>query len=77
MAGIEDSRKSSGKSGPKDQVALHYYYTSPSHWCTTHGPLLPLRKSHIIPGFQQTTYRKREKDIALLEKVVRVVLRIG
>ena len=27
---------SSGKSGPKDQVALHYYYTSPSHWCTTH-----------------------------------------
>ena len=32
----------SGKSGPKDQVALHYYYTSPSHWCTTHGPLLPL-----------------------------------
>jgi len=21
----------SGKSGPKDQVALHYYYTSPSH----------------------------------------------
>ena len=22
----------SGKSGPKDQVALHYYYTSPSHW---------------------------------------------
>ena len=25
----------SGKSGPKDQVALHYYYTSPSHWCTT------------------------------------------
>jgi len=26
---------SSGKSGPKDQVALHYYYTSPSHWCTT------------------------------------------
>ena len=32
----------SGKSGLKDQVALHYYYTSPSHWCTTHGPLLPL-----------------------------------
>jgi len=28
--------KRSGKSGPKDQVALHYYYTSPSHWCTTH-----------------------------------------
>ena len=28
--------KSSGKSGPKDQAALHYYYTSPSHWCTTH-----------------------------------------
>ena len=26
----------SGKSGPKDQVALHYYYTSPSHLCTTH-----------------------------------------
>jgi len=26
----------SGKSEPKDQVALHYYYTSPSHWCTTH-----------------------------------------
>ena len=26
----------SGKSGPKDQVALHYYYTSPLHWCTTH-----------------------------------------
>jgi len=26
----------SGKSGPKDQVALRYYYTSPSHWCTTH-----------------------------------------
>ena len=26
----------SGKSGPKDQVALHYYYTSSSHWCTTH-----------------------------------------
>jgi len=26
----------SGKSGPTDQVALHYYYTSPSHWCTTH-----------------------------------------
>ena len=26
----------SGKSGPKDQVALHYYCTSPSHWCTTH-----------------------------------------
>ena len=26
----------SGKSGPKDQVALHYYYTSPSHWCTTY-----------------------------------------
>jgi len=25
----------SGKSEPKDQVALHYYYTSPSHWCTT------------------------------------------
>ena len=25
----------SGKSGPKDQVALHYYYTSPLHWCTT------------------------------------------
>jgi len=23
-------RKVSGKSGPKDQVALHYYYTSPS-----------------------------------------------
>jgi len=23
-------------------VALHYYYTSPSHWCTTQGPLLPL-----------------------------------
>jgi len=30
------STKPSGKSGPKDQVALHYYYTSPSHWCTTH-----------------------------------------
>ena len=30
------SRAHSGKSGPKDQVALHYYYTSPSHWCTTH-----------------------------------------
>jgi len=28
--------KSSGKSGPKDQVALLHYYTSPSHWCTTH-----------------------------------------
>ena len=28
--------RSSGKSGPKDQVALHCYYTSPSHWCTTH-----------------------------------------
>ena len=28
--------RTSGKSGPKDQVALHYYYTSPSHWCTTH-----------------------------------------
>jgi len=28
--------KCSGKSGPKDQVAVHYYYTSPSHWCTTH-----------------------------------------
>ena len=27
---------SSGKSGPKDQVALHYHYTSPSHWCMTH-----------------------------------------
>jgi len=26
----------SGKSGPKDQVALHYYYTSGSHLCTTH-----------------------------------------
>ena len=26
----------SGNSGPKDQVALHYYYTSLSHWCTTH-----------------------------------------
>jgi len=26
----------SGKSGPKDQVALHYYYTSGSHWCMTH-----------------------------------------
>ena len=26
--------RSSGKSGPKDQVALHYSYTSPSHWCT-------------------------------------------
>ena len=32
----------SGKSGPMDQVALHYYYTLPSHWCMTHGPLLPL-----------------------------------
>ena len=32
----------SGKSGPMDQVALRYYYTLPSHWCTTHGPLLPL-----------------------------------
>jgi len=30
------STRTSGKSGPKDQVALHYYYTSPSHWCTTH-----------------------------------------
>jgi len=30
------SPPSSGKSGPKDQVALLYYYTSPSHWCTTH-----------------------------------------
>jgi len=29
-------RGPSGKSGPKDQVALHYYYTSPSHWFTTH-----------------------------------------
>jgi len=29
----------SGKSGPKDQVALHYYYTSLSHWCTTHEVL--------------------------------------
>ena len=29
----------SGKSGPKDQVALHCYYTSPSHWCTTHEVL--------------------------------------
>ena len=28
--------ETSGKSGPKDQVALHYYYTSPSHCCTTH-----------------------------------------
>jgi len=26
----------SGKSGPKDQVALHYYCALPSHWCTTH-----------------------------------------
>jgi len=26
----------SGKSVPKDQVALHYYYTSPSRWWTTH-----------------------------------------
>jgi len=24
----------SGKSGPNDQVALYYYYTSPLHWCT-------------------------------------------
>ena len=36
----------SGKSGPKDQVALRYYCASPSiaptHWCTTHDPLLPL-----------------------------------
>ena len=32
----------SGKSGPKEQVALHYYYTSPSHRCTSHGSLLPL-----------------------------------
>jgi len=29
-------RGPSGKSGPKDQVALHYYYTSPSHWFTNH-----------------------------------------
>jgi len=27
-------RMFSGKSVPKDQVALHYYYTSPSYWCT-------------------------------------------
>ena len=32
----DDDDDGSGKSGPKDQVALHYYYTSPSHWCTTH-----------------------------------------
>ena len=32
----ERQTTTSGKSGPKDQVALHYYYTSPSHWCTTH-----------------------------------------
>jgi len=35
-------RNDSGKRGPKDQVALHHYHISPSHWCTTHGPLLPL-----------------------------------
>ena len=36
QAGCLSCRPTSGKSGPKDQVALHYYYTSPSHWCTTH-----------------------------------------
>ena len=44
------SGRDSGKSGPKDQVALHYCYTSPSHWCTTHGPLLPLGRDDI-PAF--------------------------
>ena len=34
--GVDIIIVTSGKSGPKDQVALHYYYTSPSHWCTTH-----------------------------------------
>jgi len=29
---VLDVGRLSGKSGPKDQVALHYYYTSPSHW---------------------------------------------
>ena len=33
---ITNNAITSGKSGPKDQVALHYYYTSPSHCCTTH-----------------------------------------
>ena len=36
QAGCLSCRPTSGKSGPKDQVALHYYYTSPSHWCRTH-----------------------------------------
>jgi len=34
MSVVRDVLVLSGKSGPKDQVALYYYYTSPLHWCT-------------------------------------------
>jgi len=42
----------SGKSGPKDQVALHYYYTSPSHWCATHevSKFISQFRSHYQPA---------------------------
>jgi len=43
----------SGKSGPKDQVALHYYYTSPSHWCTTHEVSKLLLSSGLDLGIDQ------------------------
>jgi len=41
----------SGKSGSKDQVALHYYYTSPSHWCKTHE-VSKLKISQRLPHYQ-------------------------
>jgi len=40
----------SGKSGPNDQVALHYYYTSPSHLCTRYRNCKFHNSSHYQPA---------------------------
>ena len=56
----------SGKSRPKDQVAvaLHYYYTSPSRWCTTHE-VSKLLISQRLPHYQPAHfYPCSDADIA-------------
>ena len=57
-----DLPPTSGKSRPKDQVALHCYYTSSSHWCMTHE-VSKLCRPTFTPAADQT--RPRVETLAL------------
>jgi len=41
-------QRTSGESGPKDQVALQWHYTSLSYWCTAARTIEIVRYARII-----------------------------